>query len=124
MLWEREDDLTVQRADDSLIVSATSALAAVDPVSGLILWRGTTPPEPHFIGRFVTRDLVLAVSLAGEVQKGDNTALFYEHSGATGRIPEGGSVDLGELEEVRRIVPADNALLIQSGSILYSWSHE
>jgi outer membrane protein assembly factor BamB len=124
LLWEREDDLTVQRADDSLIVSATSALAAVDPVSGLILWRGTTPPEPHFIGRFVTRDLVLAVSLAGEVQKGDNTALFYEHSGATGRIPEGGSVDLGELEEVRRIVPADNALLIQSGSILYSWSHE
>ncbi len=130
-LWLTEDliqhgdgDLLVRRQGDNLLVTTQSSVAAVDPVTGLLLWRGTTPPRPRFVSRLITQRYVVAVDLPGEIHEGANTAYFFDHRNASGLIPKGGAPDLGLLEDVRTILAADGALLIQTGSTIRCWTNE
>ncbi|MCH7838817.1 MAG: PQQ-binding-like beta-propeller repeat protein [Planctomycetes bacterium] len=120
----REGDLWVRREGEYLLVTTQASVAAIDPVTGLLLWRGTTPPQPRYLARFVTPGYVVAVDLSGEIHEGSNTAYFYDYRNASGRIPKGGACDLGPLEDVRRILAADGALLIQTGSTIRGWATE
>jgi hypothetical protein len=89
----------------------------------LTLWRGTTPDLPHFVGRFVTESYVMAVNVGDELEDGQSTAYFYDLRNASGLIPrDGGACKLGRLEQLRAILVADGALLIQTGSTLRGWT--
>ena len=130
VLWQSEElvrrgeeELTVQRQGGNVFVSTTTSIAAVDAVTGLTLWRGTTPDLPRFVGRFVTVSYVMAVDVGDELEDGQGTAYFYDHRNASGLIPrDGGACNLGRLENVRAILVADGALLIQAGSTVHGWT--
>jgi len=120
-----DDGLMVQREGNSLIVSTASSVTAVDAVTGLTLWRGTTPQHPRFIARLLTRSYVLAVDAPGGLLEADGVAYFYDHRNASGIIPKsGGARDLGLLPDVRAVLAADNVLLVQTGATVRGWSHK
>lgn len=132
LLWESEelvrrgdDDLTVKRQDGSVIFSTTSTISAVDTVTGLTLWQGTTPERPRFAARLVSRSYVIAVDVPGALIEADGTAYFYDHRNASGLIArDGGAVKLGRLSDVRSIMAVDGTLLIQTGSAIHRWEEK
>jgi hypothetical protein len=125
LIPHRDDDLTAHLVDGSLIVSTASSVSGIDAVTGLTLWRGTTPERSRFIERMLTRDYLLAVDVPEQPEDGDGTAFFFDHRNASGVIPrEGGTVGLGRLVEVKEVIAADGALLIQAGSTIHAWTSE
>ncbi len=129
-LWRSEDvvrpgeeDLTATRQGDNVIVSTSSSIGAVDVVNGMILWQGTTSEQPRLTGRIITKSYVLAVDTPEEPPDAPSTAYFYDHRNASGVIPrDGGTLNLGRLEDVKAILVADGALLIQTGSTIRGWT--
>ena len=129
-LWESErlagrgdDDLTVQREGNSIIVSTASSVGAVDAVTGLTLWRGATPQHPRFITRLLTRSYVVAVDVPNGFAEAESIAYFYDHRNASGLIPpDGGALKLGSFSDVRAVMAVDGALLIQAGTTIQGWS--
>ena len=120
-----EDGLTVQHQAGSVFVSTTSSVSAIDAVTGLTLWRGTAPHRPRFVKRIVTEYYVMAFDIADELRDAESVAYCYDHRNASGVIPRnGGAAKLGRLSDVRAILAADGALLIQTGSNLHSWRGE
>jgi outer membrane protein assembly factor BamB len=132
VLWQSEqltrrgdDDLTVRRQDANIILSTVSSVSAVDAVTGLTLWQGTTPERPRFAARLLTGSYVIAVDVPGELPESECAAYFYDHRNASGMIArDGGAAPLGRLTDVRTILALDNALLIQTGSTIHRWSPE
>ena len=132
LLWESErlvprsdDDLTVGLQDGSVIVSSAASVSGVDAVTGLTLWRGTTPERPRFATRLITRSYVIAVDVPGGFLDIPSVAYLYDHRNASGVIPrEGGAPQLGALTDVRATLAADGALLIQAGSTIMGWASE
>lgn len=123
LLHRGEDDLTVTREGNYLIVSTDTSVHALDPVTGLILWRGTTSQRPRLISRWITQFYVVTVDLEAAQQQNQSVAFFYDHRNASGVIPQGGSVQLGTLEDIRMILAVDGALLIQTGSTIHGYTH-
>jgi outer membrane protein assembly factor BamB len=131
LLWESQrlagrgdDDLTVERHGASVIVSTDSAVSAVDAVTGLTLWEGATPERPRFLARRLTDSYVMAVDVPGGLLEKESIAYFYDHRNASGMIARnGGALKLDGLDDVRAILAADHALLIQTGSTVRGWSH-
>ncbi len=120
-----EDGLTTQLLDGSVIVSTTSSVQAVDAVTGVILWRGTTTERPRFEQRIVTRSYVAAVDIPDELRDMEGTAYFYDHRNASGVLPrDGGLLKLVRLNDARRILATDGGLLIQNGSTVHAWTSE
>ena len=132
LLWESErlvprgdDGLTVGLQDGSVIVSSASSVSGVDAVTGLTLWRGTTPERPRFATRLITQSYVIAVDVPAGFLDAPSVAYFYDHRNASGVIPrEGGAPKLGALTDVRATLAADGALLIQAGSTIMGWTSE
>jgi len=126
LLWQSErlvqrgeDDLTVQREGNNLIISSTASVSAVDSVTGLTLWRGTTPEHCRLVSRLLTDAYVAVVDLSDGLREGRSAAYFYDHRNASGVIPkDGGAPDLGPLSDVRAVLALDHALVIQSGSTI------
>lgn len=122
LLERSEDDITVTKEGNYLIVSTNHSVNALDPVTGLILWRGTTSHQPRLISRLLTKSYVVAVDLEGGPEQKQSVAFFYDHRNASGVIPQGGSVNLGTLEDIRMIMAVDHTLLIQTGSTIHGYT--
>ena len=119
------DELLVGRQDNSLIVSTSSSVTAVDADTGLTLWRGTAPDRPRFVGRFLTKAYVVAIDANGEMHDGQSVAYFYDHRNASGLIPRvGGALKLGQFEHIQAVLVVDGALLLQSGSTIHVYTNE
>jgi len=120
-----EDDVTVQREGDYLLVTSATAISAVDAATGLVLWQGTTPEPARFVSRLLTNAYVVAVNVPGDFHKNGSTAYFYDYRNASGVIPRnGGALDLGKLEDVRASLCTDGAIVILSGTTIRGFSHE
>ncbi len=120
-----EDDLTIQREGGSLIISTTASVSAVDSVTGLTLWRGTTPERCRLVSRLITDAYVVAVDLSDGLREGRSAAYFYDHRNASGVIPRaGGAPDLGPLTELRTVLALDHALVIQTGSTIRGYANK
>lgn len=118
-----EEDLSVQRMDGHLLLSTASSISVIDDVTGMTLWRGTTPDLGRLIERSVSQFYVVAFDIAGENRDEPSTAYFYDHRNASGMIPKvGGACRLGDLKDIRAILVADDALLIQTGSTIRGWT--
>jgi outer membrane protein assembly factor BamB/tetratricopeptide (TPR) repeat protein len=115
LMGRGEDDFTIDRHDAQLIVSSTRSVVAVDAVTGMNLWRGTTPPDPRFHSRALTRNYAVAIHLPDDQEEREGQAFFYDLRNASGLIPENGAPQLGNIEDVRRILLANEAILLQSG---------
>lgn len=132
LLWQserlaprNEDDLTVQREGSSLIISTTASISAVDSVTGLTLWRGTTPEQCRLVSRQLTDAYVVAVDTSDGLREGRSAAYFYDHRNGSGVIPkDGGAPDLGPLNDVRTVLAADHALIIQTGSTIRGYTNK
>ncbi len=130
-IWESErmiprgdDDLAVTLQGGSVMVSSETSVSAIDRVTGLTLWRATTPDHPRFLSRLLTDSHLAAVDIPREPGDASGTAYFYDHRGASGVIArEGGAPDLGILEDVRAVMAVDGALLIQTGPTVRVWRH-
>lgn len=118
-----EDDLRVDLADGSFIVGTTGSVSAVDVVTGLTLWRGTTPEKCRLVARTVTRDHVAVVDLMPGLRPGRQAAYFYEHTNLSGVIPkDGGAPDLGPVADIQNAMFLHDALILQSGSTLRAFA--
>jgi len=121
LLWEApgllgrgEDDITLDRTGAQLIVSSDTSIVSVDSVTGMTLWRGITPPKAKLRTRIMTQSFALTIDTV-EPAAGDYVAFFYDLRNASGVIPAGGAPKLGALEDIRRVMAADAAILIQTG---------
>ncbi|MBI4718872.1 MAG: PQQ-binding-like beta-propeller repeat protein [Planctomycetes bacterium] len=131
-LWRSEtisrrpdDEITVDRQGSSVLVSTSTGVSAVDEVTGMTLWHGTVPDEARLVRRMVTESYVVAVHVPDEDAGGDAAAYLYDHRNASGVIPaRGGTRKLGVLSELRAIQVGDDALLIQTGSAVQTWTRE
>ncbi len=120
VLPRRDDDFQASLQGGSVILSSTTAISAVDAVTGLLLWEGTKPEGPRFLERIITDRYAVAVDVRGDDE--ESVAYFYDHRNASGLIPrEGGATKLGHLRDVRTVLVADGALLIQTGSTIRGW---
>lgn len=132
LLWESQrliprgdDDFVVALQDSSVIVSSSSSVSAVDALTGLTLWQGTTPDRARFATRLITESYVVAVDVPGGFFEAESVAYFYDHRNASGLLPrEGGATRLGKFSDVRAVLAADGALLIQTGSAILGWAGE
>jgi outer membrane protein assembly factor BamB len=131
-LWESEslsggggDDLTVTLQDGFVLVSSENAVGGLDAVTGLTLWRGTTPEKQRFVSRLVTRAYVAAIDVSGRHREGGAAAYFYDHRNASGVIPEnGGVLPLGNLTDFRTALVVDGALVIQDGTTIHVYANK
>ena len=80
----------------------------------MTLWRGITPPKAKLRTRIMTQSFALTIDTV-EPAAGDYVAFFYDLRNASGVIPAGGAPKLGALEDIRRVMAADAAILIQTG---------
>jgi outer membrane protein assembly factor BamB len=132
VVWESEalsrrgdEDITVDIVDATLLVSTPSAVAAVDAITGLTLWRGTTPEDARFIARRPSAAYLCAVHVGIEGDKPTATAYFYDHRNASGVIArDGGALALGTLGDIRSVLLVNDALLVQTGSTIQGWSRK
>lgn len=129
-LWRSEpldargEGLTIQREAESVIASHTAAVAAFAETSGATLWHAITPEDANFTRRLLTDAYVVALHVPDE---GDEPAqaYLYTHREGSGRIAvPGGRIDLGRLPDVRAVRVADDALLIQDGGTIHTWTRE
>jgi hypothetical protein len=132
LLWEsrrlvprRDDHVSAELQEGSVIVSSTSSVSAVDSVTGLTLWQGTTPRHPRFVACILTQSYAVTLHVPGPLREGDSVAYFYDHRSAGGDVLRNGeAVKLGRLSDVRAVMAVDGALLIQTGSTIQGWKHE
>jgi len=132
VVWESEplarrgdEDITVVRQGVTLLVGTSTSIAAVDTVTGLTLWRGTTPESPRFINRRVTSAYLVAIHVVQNGEESANKAFFYDHRNASGVIArDGGTLSLGSLPDIRAMLVVNDALLIQTGHTLRGWTRE
>lgn len=115
------DDLTVQLAGDSLVVSTPTSLVAIDVHSGLRQWEATLPARPRLDYRLLTQSFVLAIDTSGEVREEASTAYFFDHARTTGLIPPGGGVDLGRVTKIRAVLALDQGLLVETDQQVLRW---
>ncbi len=129
-LWRSEplgtpgEGLTIQRERESVIASHTGAVAAFAETSGATLWHAITPEDANFTRRLLTDAYVVALHVPDE---GDEPAqaYLYTHREGSGRIAvPGGRIDLGRLSDLRAVRIADDALLIQDGGTIHTWTRE
>lgn len=129
-LWRSEplnargEGLTIQREGDSVIAGHTAAVAAFAESSGATLWHGITPDHAHFTRRLLTDAYVVALHVP---ESGDEPAqaYLYTHREGSGRIAvPGGRIDLGLLPDLRAVRVAADALLIQNGTTIHTWTRE
>ena len=107
------------------MASSESAVYAIDPVTGLTLWEGTTPDRPRFPAQLLTRSYVLVIDRNHDREEGSDMAYFYDHRHASGVIPaDGGARNIGPLDDVRLFLAVDGALLAQSGDTIIGWTQE
>ncbi len=125
-----DDNLVVQLHGTSLIVTSTSAVNALDAVTGVTLWRGTTPGEPTFTDHVLTESYMMAlhtpsIEHAGVLDsRAERVAYSYDLRNGSGLIPPvGGVMELGRLIDTQAVLACDNALLIQTGNTIRGWSH-
>lgn len=131
-LWRSEalslrsdDQLAQARIEGSIVASTSVAVAAVDEVTGVTLWKGSIPEGVRFVRSILTESYVAAVHIPEEAQQLESVAYFYDHRNASGVIPSpGGATPLGHLADVRAIMAVDGGLLIQTGSNLQSWASD
>ena len=128
-LWEseptvpnRDDEMNAWLQGGSVIVVSSSSVGAIDAVTGLTLWQGTTPDRCEFIARFITAGYVAAVDVPGGLRGDSSHAYLYDHRNASGLIPKDGAPDLGQLRAIRAALIVDGALLIQTGTTLQAWT--
>ena len=130
ILWESErlahrdnDDMTAYIKEGSVIITTSSSVGAVDTVSGVTLWQGTTPDRPSFTQRLLTSAYVAALHAPQQPGEDENTVYFYDHRNASGLIPrDGGMLQLGKIADLRAVLATDGALIIQDGSKVVSWT--
>ena len=126
-----DDNLAVQLHGSSLIVTSLSSVNALDAVTGLTLWRGTTPAEPQFTHHILTEFYMVAVHTPPLGHAGmldppvESIAYCYDMRHGSGLIPPaGGVMELGRLIDTRAVLACDNALLIQTGNTIRGWSRQ
>jgi len=120
-----EDDLSVNRLGGFLFLSTAESISAVDDVSGLTLWRGTTPNLVRFLSRFVTTSYVVAIDVSDAHRDEPSRAFFYDHRQGSGVIPKnGGALELGKLEDIRAVLVLDDTILVQTGNIIRGWTRK
>ncbi len=118
--------LTLSLESGAVIASTERSVAALDKVSGNVLWEGTTPRSPRFLRRVVTDAYVAAIHIPASANVDDSAVLFYDHREASGVVPrEGGMRKLPGATEraVQAILFADDALIIQIDNELHCWTH-
>ena len=118
-----EENETLQREGEYLFVSTGSSISAVDVANGLLLWQGTAPDKPHFVECLLTSSYVAVLHVPGEAREGAVQVYFYDHRNASGVIPRvGGVLDLGVLTDIRGMMAADGALVVQTGSTIRGYT--
>lgn len=131
-IWESErvvlrseENETLRREGEYLIVSTRSSVSAVDLANGLLLWQGTTPESPRFLERAITSCYVAAMHVPSDAAKGAAEVYFYDHRNASGVIPRvGGVVELGPLAEVRNMIVADGSVFVLDGTTVRGYFHK
>jgi outer membrane protein assembly factor BamB/tetratricopeptide (TPR) repeat protein len=121
-----DHDLTVLKQNASIVVSTSSSIGAVDELTGLMLWNGTTRDQPNLVERLITPEFALVIDRPRDENSGDESvAYFYDLRNGSGVIPRnGGATKLGDLKNVRAIMAVDGALLIQTGQTIQGWNQE
>ena len=123
MIPRGREDLTVALAGSSVIVSSSLSVGAVDAVTGLTLWQGTTPDNVRFVARFLTDTYVAAVNVPEEGAH-ESVVYFYDHRNASGLIPrDGGSATLATLNDLRTILATNGGIIAQTGTTIHGWVH-
>jgi outer membrane protein assembly factor BamB len=119
-----QQDVSANLVAGNLLVSSTTAAAAVDTVTHLKLWEADTPPDPRFRFRAVTGNYLIAVHIPDAVQDAEGAAYFFDHRHGSGQVaPEGGKINLGKLANVKVVFALDHTLIIQAGSEIYGWTN-
>ena len=126
MTRHSDHDLTVLKQDTSIVVSTSSSIGAVDELTGLTLWNGTTRDQPNLAARLLTPGYALTIDRPREENnENESVAYFYDLRNGSGVIPRrGGATKLGDLKHVRAIMAVDGALLIQTGQTIQGWKQE
>ncbi|MGB0714779.1 MAG: PQQ-binding-like beta-propeller repeat protein [Phycisphaerae bacterium] len=120
-----QQSIRAEFIDGSIIMSSTSAISAFDPITRLPLWQATQPEDPRFRFRGLSASYLAALHVPNEMEGAESTAYFYDHRNGSGLIPEeGGIVNLGSQDDVRVVTLARNALIVQTGSTIYGWTHQ
>ena len=129
-LWTSEE---VGRGSDSglavwwqagkLLVGTSSGVAALEDLTGMLLWRETLPRFPQVAGRAITQTNVVLVDLGHELPGTGAVAYFFDHRSSKGRLSaEEDTLNLGPLDDVRSVLIVDDTLLIQNGSTVCGWA--
>ncbi|MFH0983853.1 MAG: PQQ-binding-like beta-propeller repeat protein, partial [Planctomycetota bacterium] len=117
------DGLAVVLDRDQLIVSTEKGIAALDGFDGRLLWEGTLPLEAVLGGRFVTNAYVVAIDTPARGADTPYKVYFLDHRNADGRIAaEGGVLELGPFDNVKRVTVRDHALLLATDRAIHGWS--
>ena len=111
--------------DGNIVMSSTKGIGALDPITKLPLWSSTNPADPRFRFRGVSDRFIVALHLPNEMESADSSVYFFDYHNGSGQIPTiGGEINLGSLEDVRVVTLANNALIIQSESTIFGWTHQ
>lgn len=125
ILLRAEENESLQREGEYLVVSTRSSISAVDVANGLLLWQGTTPESPRFLDRIVTKSYIAALQVPSDPAGGPCEVYFYDHRNASGVIPRvGGVVELGRLTDVRGMIVADGSVVVLDGSTIRGFTHK
>ena len=116
------DGMAVTLDRERLIVSTERGIDALDAFDGRLLWEGTVPADALLSGRFVTNSYVVAIDTGIREAGAPYRAFFLDHRLADGRIAaEGGVLELGAFENVKRITVRDNAILLATERAVHGW---
>ncbi|MEK6677232.1 MAG: PQQ-binding-like beta-propeller repeat protein [Planctomycetota bacterium] len=125
LIGGREDEFTVDRQGNYLLVSTVSSILAVDADSGQILWRGVLPKEPRLVRRVVSDAYVAAVQVPPLGVDRESAVYFFDYRNASGILPKnGGVLKLPPLNDIRMILLAENSFWVQTATSLRFWSSE
>ena len=107
-----------------IFVGTGQSVYGLDANTCVTRWQGLGPDEPNFENLFLAPPYALAVHVPTRDTGEPAVAFFYDCRDGSGRIPpDGGACDLGDLRDLRGVLAADNALIIQAGSSILGWSH-
>ena len=113
------EDLTVNLVDAALIAATSTSVAAIDTNTGLMRWQGIAPERPRFEHRMLSDRYIVVIDSGGEVREEPSKALFYEYKNGSGKIPEGGGLDLGRIERIKSALVTTSGLVIDTGNQLH-----
>jgi outer membrane protein assembly factor BamB len=129
LVW-RSDRLPFRFADglsatldrEQLIVSTETSITALDAFDGRLLWEATIPPNALLGVRTVTDAYIVAVDTRANRGEVPYLAYFLDHRHADGRIAaQGGVLELGRFENVKRLTVRDHALLLVTENAVHGW---